>query len=81
MKTNYRVTDEVTDVEMFSNGEDCVVISWDGETKVIETFTSGTSDALYCGSGMEAARKSLQLSEDDWNSLLMSDCQYLEPIQ
>ena len=76
---NYRNVD-TSDIEMFEGDECAVVIHWDGETKVITTFTSGTSGHLYQGSSMEAARESLSLDDDEWNGLLMSDVQYLEKI-
>ncbi len=76
---NFRIADELTDFEQFSAGEDRVVIDFDGTTKTIHTFTSGNTESLYSGESMEEARKSLELSEQDWNDLLMSDVQYLEP--
>ena len=75
---NFRITDETTDFEQFSAGEDRVVIDFDGTTKTIHTFTSGSPESLYSGESMEKARKSLEMSEQDWNDLLMSDVQYLE---
>jgi hypothetical protein len=76
---NFRIADELTDFEQFSAGEDRVVIDFDGTTKTIHTFTSGNTESLYSGESMEEARKSLEMSEQDWNDLLMSDVQYLEP--
>lgn len=52
------------------SGEDKVIIHDDG---IFETFTRGTSNALYCGEDPEAARKSLELSEEEWSRLLLSD--------
>lgn len=77
---NYRTAAEQTDIESFSNGSDCVVIEWDGETRTIRTFTAGTSEPLYEGNGMDAARQSLELSESEWNELLASDVEYLEEV-
>lgn len=76
---NFRITDEETDFQQFTAGEDAVVIDFDGTVKTIHTFTSGNADPLYSGESMEEARKSLEMSEDEWNGLLMSDVQYLEP--
>ena len=77
---HYRSTDETTYFEMFSDGEDIIVINFDGGKKTIHAFTSGNADSLYSGDSMEAARKSLELSEQQWNDLLASDVQYLELI-
>ena len=52
--------------------EDSVVIYENG---TLETFTRGTKSALYRGKDAEAARKSLEMSDDDWSRLLVSDAE------
>ena len=77
---HYRSTDEMTAFEMFSNGEDTIVIDFGGVKLTLHAFTSGHADAIYSGNSYEEARKSLELSEQQWDDLLMSDVQYLELI-
>jgi hypothetical protein len=76
---NFRITDVETDLQQFAAGEDAVVIDFSGIGPIISTFTSGTKEALYSGESYEQARLSLDMTEDDWNGLLASDVQYLEP--
>ena len=75
--TKYRVSDQETDIERFSNGEDALVIEWNGESRTLSTFTRGTTEPLYVGKSMEAARASLELDNDEWDSLLLNEVEYL----
>lgn len=76
--TNYKYSDVQTDIERFEGDEFCVIIKWDGESKTIETYQRGYKDSLYSGEGMEAARESTGLSQEDWDSLISVDVQYME---
>lgn len=79
--SNYRTVDKKTNIESFNDGDDAIVIEWDGESKTISTFTSGSVDALYVGEKLEEARESLLLSIDEWEKLLRSEnVEYLEKI-
>jgi hypothetical protein len=78
--TDYKIADVETDIERFEGDEFCVVIKWAGESKTIETYQRGYADALYIGEGMEAARESTELSQEDWDALLAIDVQYMEAI-
>ena len=78
--TNYKYSDVQTDVERFEGDEFCVIIKWDGESKIIETYQRGYKDSLYCGEGMEAARESTGLSQEDWESLLSIDVEYMVEV-
>ena len=75
--TNYKYSDVQTDIERFEGDEFCVIIKWDGEAKTIETYQRGYKDSLYSGEGMEAARESTGLSQEDWDSLLSIDVEYM----
>ena len=75
--SQYRVVTEKTNLELFNDGDDAVVIESNGDQKTIRTFTSGSVECLYCGESLEAARTSLELSNDDWDSLLSQDVEYL----
>jgi len=37
------------------------------------TYTRGTAEPLYRGEDEKAARESLEMSDQDWHNLLMSD--------
>jgi hypothetical protein len=78
--TSYKYSDVQTDIERFEGDEFCVIIKWDGESKIIETYQRGYKDSLYCGEGMEAARESTGLSQEDWDSLLSIDVEYMVEI-
>ena len=75
--TSYKYSDVQTDIERYEGNEFCVIIKWDGESKTIETYQRGYKDSLYCGEGMEAARESTGLSQEDWDSLLSIDVEYM----
>jgi hypothetical protein len=77
---NYAVASQETEIERFQNAENAVVIRWTGESKVIETYSRGYGDPMYVGDGMNAARKSLELTCNEWVDLLSVDVEYLEVI-
>lgn len=54
----------------YETTEDAVEIDDDGQ---YTTYTSGARDPLYRGTDAQAARESLNLSEDEWCALLASD--------
>ena len=51
--------------------DDYVII--DSDSPTYQTFTSGTSDPLYTGDDFTDAANSLQMSEQEFNDLTMSD--------
>jgi len=61
----------IIDAEQYTSddGEDVVEVRGDEYT----TYTSGTRDPLYRGIDETAARASLEMSEEAWHGLMMSD--------
>lgn len=59
------------------SGEDYVIIDSE-ETPSYQTHTSGTSEPLYTGDDFQDAAKSLEMSEQDFNDLTMSDDDWSE---
>lgn len=53
--------------------QDRLVVTWDGESRTIETFTRGVAESLYRGDCLNEAAESLELSRDDIDQCLMSD--------
>ncbi len=76
----YRFVDWKTDAEVHENGCDCVVSWFDGESPKYETYTHGCADSLYDGNSLERARRSLDLTNQEWDSLLSIGVEYLEKI-
>ncbi len=67
MNSTYRTEEySITD-------EDTLVIEWDGESRTIRTYTSGTEDALYTGNSLDEAAESLEIDRDTLDERLMSD--------
>ena len=59
-------------VQTFRSGEDAVEVRTE-ETPTYTTFTSGSDEPLYIGDDFTDAAKSLEMSEQEFNDLLMSD--------
>ena len=76
--TDYIYSDTQTDIERFEADEYCVIIKWDGESKIIETFQRGYLESLYGGESLDAAQQSTGLTNDQWDELLSMDVQYME---
>lgn len=53
--------------------QDVLEIEWDGETRTLRTYTSGTADPLYVGNSLDDAAESLEVSRDFLDGVLMSD--------
>jgi hypothetical protein len=54
------------------DGEDAVEVNTT-ETPTYMTFTRGYNEPLYVGDSFSEAAKSLEMGEDTFNGLLMSD--------
>ena len=55
-----------------ATGEDAVEIDTDS-TPTYVTYTKGSSEPLYIGDSFNDAAKSLEMGEDAFNELIMSD--------
>lgn len=64
----------MNEIKTYRSGEDAVEVRTE-ETPTYTTFTSGSREPLYTGDDFTDAAKSLEMSEDDFNGLLMSDAE------
>ena len=55
----------------YETNDDAVVVS--ESSPVYTTYTSGTRDPLYSGDSAYQAAQSLEMSDEEFNGLLMSD--------
>lgn len=58
-------------------GENAVEIDTDG-TDTYVTYTSGCAEPLYVGGNFSDAAESLEMEEDTFNALIMSDDEWSE---